>query len=189
MINKLIEECRSYRRFDEERRIDDLQFISFIKSASQTPSSANLQPIKYRIVNCRKDNEELFAQLKWAGYLKDWDGPAVGERPAGYIILLGDTNIAKKFSVDLGICAYALSLCAAQQGIGSCMIGSVSKENVREYFSIPEHLEILLVVAFGYPNEKVVLEEAKDGDIKYYRDNDDVHHVPKRNLSEIIIDL
>jgi nitroreductase len=189
MIKELIEKCRSYRRFDESKRIDDSMLISFIKNASQTPSTANLQPIKYRIVNCRQDNDELFSELKWAGYLKDWSGPAEGERPAGYIIILGDTTITKNFSVDLGICAYALSLCAAEEGIGSCMIGSVNKENVRRYFKIPEHLDILLVTAFGYPKEKVVIEEAVEGDIRYYRDENDVHHVPKRNIKDLIIDL
>jgi hypothetical protein len=76
-----------------------------------------------------------------------------------------------------------------EQGFGGCMIGSIKRDELRKVLEIPEHLEILLVLALGKPNEKVVLEDVgEDGDIKYYRAGQDVHHVPKRTLDELIID-
>jgi nitroreductase len=187
MIKELIEKCRTYRRFDESRSIDESELLSFIKNAANTPSGSNLQPLKYKIVTEKKDNAELFKNLKWAGYLTDWSGPEEGRRPAGYIIVLGDLEISKNFSTDLGIASYALVLSAAEKGIGSCMIGSVDRNSVREYFDIPRRYDILLVIAFGYPDEKVVLERVVGDSVKYYRDEDEVHHVPKRDIDELVL--
>jgi nitroreductase len=188
MISDLIKKCRTYRKFDESRRIEERILMSFIHNASLAPSGANLQPLKYRIVNDAENNSGLFGCLKWAGYLKNWDGPQEGQRPVSYILILGDLDISKDFSVDLGICAYAITLSAAQKGIGSCMIGSVDRDHVRQLFDIPAKYEILLVIAFGYPAETVVLEKAVGGEIKYYRDEKQVHHVPKRDLADIILE-
>jgi hypothetical protein len=68
------------------------------------------------------------------------------------------------------------------------MIGSVNREKLRKNLNIPNHFEILLVVALGKPKETVVLETVgPEGDIKYWRDSEELHHVPKRRLEDIIV--
>jgi hypothetical protein len=68
------------------------------------------------------------------------------------------------------------------------MIGSIQREGLQRELEIPSHLEILLVLALGKPKEKVEIEVINsEGDVKYWRDENDVHHVPKRSLDEIII--
>jgi nitroreductase len=127
--------------------------------------------------------------LAWAAYLKEWPGPSPGERPAAYIIILGDTQIAKGFGCDHGIAAQSILLGAREKGLAGCMIGLIKREELREALSIPSRYEVLLVIALGKPREQVVIDElAPGGDIKYWRDRDGVHHVPKRPLKEIIID-
>ncbi|MHA1255891.1 MAG: nitroreductase family protein, partial [Promethearchaeota archaeon] len=67
---------------------------------------------------------------------------------------------------------------------------SIKREKLRENLSIPEEYEILLVIALGKPAEKVVVEELEpEGDVKYWRDDKNIHHVPKRGLGELILDL
>jgi len=51
---------------------------------------------------------------------------------------------------------------------------------------VPEGLAIALVVALGYPAENPVVETVKDGDIKYWLDENGVLHVPKRDLKDIV---
>lgn len=189
MIEDLVRRSRSYRRFHENKSIDKETLQGLINLARLSPSSANLQPLKYIISNTPEKNSLVFPCLAWAGYLKDWPGPQEGERPSAYIIILGDTEITKNFVCDYGIAAQSILLGATEKGLNGCIIGSVQKEKLRDSLNIPERYEILLVIVLGVRKETVVIEEVRDGDIKYWRDEKGVHHVPKRSLTEIILDL
>ena len=124
----------------------------------------------------------------WASYLKDWDGPVEGERPSAYIVVLGDTDIFKNFFWDHGIAAQSILLGAAEKGLGGCQFGSFKKESLRKVLEIKDQYEILMVIALGKAKENVVLEELEDpADIKYWRDEKKIHHVPKRKLEDIIL--
>ena len=188
MLKDLIRKNRSYRRFYEENAIERRTLEQLVELARLSPSGANLQPLKY-ILSCeRQKNASIFAHLAWAGYLKDWSGPAEGERPSAYIIILGDTRISKSFGCDHGIAAQSILLGAAERDLGGCIIGSVNREGLSKALNIQAHLEILLVIALGKPKEKVVIETVgPTGDIKYWRDSQGEHHVPKRPLDEIIV--
>lgn len=190
MIRDLIIKNRSCRRFYQDAAVKHETLRGLVDLARLSASSANLQPLKY-ILSCDpKKNGLIFPHLAWAGYLKDWAGPAEGERPSAYIIILGDTGISKNFSYDCGIAAQSVLLGAAGEGLGGCMIGSIKREELRKTLNIPSRYEILLVLALGKPKEKVTIERAEEsGDIKYWRDNKGIHHVPKRPLDDIIVDV
>lgn len=85
-----------------------------------------------------------------------------------------------------GIAVQSILLGAVEDGFGGCIIGTVNKNKVAKIFKLPDTLEILWMIALGKPNEDVVLETATGNEIKYWRDNQDVHHVPKRPLDELI---
>ena len=188
MIRDLAVKNRSYRRFHEEVDITLDTLRELVDLARLSASAMNAQPLKY-ILSCdRQMNSLIFPHLVWATFLKTWPGPAEGERPSGYIIILGDTEISRFWDYDAGIAAQSILLGATDNGLGGCMIANIRKEGLRSALNIPERYEILLVLALGQPKEKVVLETVgSDGDTKYWRDSDDVHHVPKRPLDEIII--
>jgi len=188
-IKDFIMRNRSYRRFYQDKPITEKQLQDLVDLARLSPSAANLQPLKFIISCTPKKNEMIFSCLAWAGYIKDWPGPEEGERPTGYIVILGDTEIAKDFGCNHGIAAQSITLGAAEMGFGGCMIASIQRDNLREFLKISARYEILLVIALGEPKERVVVVEAKDGDIKYWRDANKTHHVPKRPLSEIILNL
>ena len=188
-LKELVLKTRTYRRFDESYRIDYKVLESLIELARLSPSGANRQPLKYLLYNSAEDCARVFPSLIWAAYLKDWDGPDKGERAAGYIIILGDKSIAEGFGVDHGIAAQSIMLGANEAGLGGCMIASIKRDQLRSEFSIPEIYDILLVLALGKPVENVIIDEMKEGDVKYWRDKGMNHHVPKRALSDLIIKL
>jgi nitroreductase len=189
MIEDLIRRNRSFRRFHQDQAISRETLLSLVNLARLSASAANLQPLKY-ILSCDPEqNALIFACLAWAGYLKDWPGPSEGERPAAYIVILGDRDITKNFGCDHGIAAQSILLGAREQGLGGCMIGSIKKDRLRRELDLPDRFNILLVLALGRPQEEVVLTEVgPDGSIKYWRDDAGLHYVPKRSLKEIIID-
>jgi nitroreductase len=188
MIAELVKENRSCRRFYEDHSVALKTMEDFVDLARLSASGANLQPLKY-ILACQPEiNAEIFSCLAWAGYLKDWPGPEVGERPAAYIVILGDTAISNDFGCDHGIAAQSILLGAREKGLAGCMIGSVNRKKLRGILNIETRLQILLVLAIGKPKEKVVIDTVgPDGSIRYWRDAQAVHHVPKRELKDIIV--
>ncbi len=185
---ELVTKTRSCRRFYEKETIGLDQLKALIDLARLAPSTANLQPLKYIISHNPGKNSGIFSCLGWAGYLTDWPGPVDGERPAGYIIILGDTSLTRDFDCEYGTAAQSIALGATEMGLGCCMIGNIDKDRLAALLKIPPRYDVLLVIALGKPKEEIVLEEIKDGNIKYWRDEKQVHHVPKRPLAELIFE-
>jgi nitroreductase len=188
MFRDLVLRNRSYRRFREERPVELAVLRELTGLARLCPSGANLQPLRYVLVADREVNSLVFPCLSWAGYLPDWAGPAAGERPAAYIVILHDPVVkAGGPGHDAGIAAQTILLGAADRGLGGCMIGSVDRERLRVVLGIEDPLEIVLVLAIGEPVERVVVEDLDgDGDIRYWRDESGLHHVPKRSLGKMV---
>ena len=187
-FKELIIQNRSYRRFDASKAINKDELYDMIDTARLTASAANLQPLRYKIVNDKEGSVKVFSTLKWAGYLPEWDGPSESEQPAAYIILLFETAL-KKFAFDEGIAAHTITLSAAEKGYGCCILLNCNSKKLFSLLNIDDaKYTFSSVIAIGVPAENIILEEVKDGDIKYYRDNQGTHHVPKRPLSEVIIE-
>jgi nitroreductase len=188
MLGNLVRKTRSYRRFYQDVRVDIGTLGHLVNLARLSASGANRQPLKYILSSDPEVNVRIFPHTRWAGYLKDWNGPEEGERPAAYIVILGDTEISKDFGCDHGIAAQSIMLGATEWRLGGCILGALDRDGLRRVLQIPERYEILLVLALGKPRERVEIEYiGPDGDIKYWRDSEGVHHVPKRPIKEVIL--
>ena len=187
MLSELVLRTRCYRRFKQTDVISKETLTELVNIARVSASATNSQPLKYIISSDLRTNAMIFEQLGWAGYLHEWKGPAEGERPAAYIIILDDTRIRPDARYDAGIALQNIRLAAMEKGIGSCVIGSVNREVLREELDVPLELEIMLVLAMGIPAEEIVLEETgEEHGIRYWRDENGCHHVPKRELQEVL---
>lgn len=184
----LVRRTRSIRRFHQDRTVDIATLRDLVDLARLSASGGNRQPLKY-ILSCAPDvNARIFPCLRWAAHLRGWPGPAEGERPAAYIVVLADTAIRTDCDRDLGIAAQTILLGASAIGLGGCMLDSIDRPGLRRSLQPPPGLDILLVIALGSPRETVVIEELPPGgDTRYWRDPTGVHHVPKRSLAEITV--
>lgn len=187
MIRELILKNRSYRRFYQNEEISLEQLKNWVDLARLSASGRNAQPIKYILSNKTEKNEKIFSTLAWAAALSDWSGPVEGERPSAYLIQLLDKSIANQFFCDDGIAAQSILLGAVEMGFGGCIFRSINKPKLKALLEIPDQFEIINVIALGKPLEKVVIEELKNNDFNYWRDENKVHHVPKRSLNELIL--
>lgn len=186
MFKELVVNSRSKRRFYGEKRVTKTQLRELVDLARLSPSAANKQSLKYIIVNSPDINRQIFETLTWAGYLKDWNGPEEKERPTGYIIMLRDK--AMRMNIDEGIAAQSIFLGATAMGLGGCFIASIKKSELKNILNITTDFDISIVIALGYPKEEVVIDEVKEGkDIRYWRDKNQVHHVPKKTLDQLIV--
>ncbi|MDP8208000.1 MAG: nitroreductase family protein [Candidatus Electryonea clarkiae] len=187
-FSKLVTETRSTRRFRTETRVSLPVLQELVSLARQTSSARNLQPLKYILVSVHDVCNQVFSCLGWAAALKDWDGPNESERPSGYIVILGDKNLHRDIDCDHGISAQTMMLGARSMGLGCCMMGSIKRSQLRVALEIKEQFDILLILAIGEPGEKVVIETMPENDdFNYWWDDNEVHHVPKRDLDELIL--
>jgi nitroreductase len=190
MLLDLIVKNRSYRRFQQGVAVDLQTLRELVDLARLSASAGNMQPLKY-ILSCDPEKNVLvFPTLAWAKYIENWPGPAEGERPSAYVIVLEDRQVDHPLHCDHGIAAQSILLGATEKGLGGCIIGSINKLNLRNELNIPVRYDILLVIALGKPKEKVEIEKlGTDGDVKYWRSSEGVHHVPKRALDDIILPI
>jgi nitroreductase len=175
---------RSIRRF-KQKPIDIKILKKLANAARLAPSAANLQPLEYVLVYEKKICSRIFETIGWAGYITPKWKPDKNERPVAYIIILVREDCNKYYKWDVGLSAENIMICAEEEGIGSCILLNINREKIRKILDIPDSLYIDAVIALGYKFEKAIIEEMTDS-VKYYRDEYDVLHVPKRKLDDIL---
>ena len=191
MILELAKKSRSYRGYDESRKLTKEELTYFVDCARFAPSSVNGQPFMYLLANDRDTVDKIQPLTGWARALPQMKLPHEGKCPTAFIVICQNTEWdadLKRYLKDVGIVAQTMLLAAAEKDLGGIMIGNFSPQRISEALALPETIVPMLIVAFGKPDEKIVLTEAGLGEsVKYYRDENDVHYVPKRRLSDIII--
>ena len=186
MFKEIVLKNRSYRRFYEEKSITEEEIKYLVEMGHLTPSGANKQPVRFVLVNSKEGCGKVYETLRWAGYYNDWDGPVEGERPSAYIVMLSPKGMNCQH--DEGIIGQTILLAAVDKGLGGCFIGNIDREELSRRINVPCGYVISLVIALGYPKEQVVIENINsDDDIRYYRDTEAVHHVPKIVLEEVVV--
>ena len=191
MIKDLVKQNRSYRGYDESRRVTEAELREMVDCARLTASSVNMQPLKYYLAWEKDEVDRIQALTAWARGLPEMTLPHEGMRPTAFIVICQDKSIQEslvRFQKDVGIAAQTILLAAVEMGLGGCMIGNFGADSVQQELGLSENLAPLLIVAIGKPAEKVVLTEVGEGEsVAYYRDGNDVHYVPKRRLEDVII--
>lgn len=187
MLKDLIKRNRSYRRFYQDKKISCEKLTELIDLARLSPCGGNRQALRFFLCDDDEKNAAVDKCIAWAAYYKDWAGPADGEKPSAYILILRQASTGA-VSADEGIAAQSIMLGAAEKNMGGCIIANVKHKELQQLLHIDDKYNISLVLALGYPKEKVIIEEMNEsGDVKYWRDENQVHHVPKRKLDDLII--
>jgi len=177
---------RTIRRFTQ-KPVPMRVLKKILNAARLAPSGGNIQPCEYVLVTEKSLLEKVFSTLKWAMYLGSSGAPSEGERPTAYVVVLVNTRRkAEGGEVDCAAAIENMVLTAWEEGVGACWMASVDRERLRGILSIPEHCRICFVVALGYRAEEPVVEDMKGEDVKYWRDENGVLHVPKRRLEDIV---
>ena len=191
MFKDLVEKNRSYRGFNEDRKITKEELYELIDTARVTASAANRQPLKYYIATEKEEVEGILSLTKWGGALPELHLPKEGTHPTAFVVILQDKNIqpnTQAVLIDVGIAAQTLLLSATEKGLGGLMIRNFGPDPLTEMLKLPENLVPVLVVALGKPEETVRLVELPiDGNTNYYRNDNNTRFVPKRELKDIVI--
>ena len=175
---------RSIRRF-QQKPIDNAVLKKFVNAARLAPSAANLQPLEYFVINNEDICSKIFETISWAGYIKPKWIPNQEERPTAYIVMLVRDTKNPWYIRDVSLASENIVLAAEENGIGSCILCKIDRDKIKEILKIPKEYIVDSVIALGYKSEKCVVEDLIDS-VEYWRDENQVLHVPKRKLEDII---
>ncbi|MCP4646830.1 MAG: nitroreductase [bacterium] len=184
-FSELAVKTRSYRSFQEATTIAPALLEQMISNAGMAPCASNLQRLRFSIVTDEKERDLLFSGIGWAGYIAEWNGPEPGFRPSAYIVIHAPGEVKSFTGIDVGIAASYVVLSASAEGIGSCMLLNFDRGAVNSVAPAEGYVPQLLI-ALGYPGETVVMEKDNE-EIRYWRDENGVHHVPKLSLNKLIL--
>lgn len=180
---------RTIRKFRQEpvKRAD---IIKIIDCARMSAFGANIQPLKYAVIEGKENTDKIYPLTKWAGYIADWE-PAEDERPTVYIAVLADTKIkpAEKTETDSGAAVTSMMLEAFELGLGTCWLGAIDREGIKKALNIDDRFHVAYLLALGYPAQTGEVFDMQDNDLHYYFDGQGNVRVPKRTLEEVIVEL
>lgn len=184
----LVRQARTRRRYVNAVKVSRDEVVGFIDTARNVASAMNAQPLRYRVVTDAAECEAVFQATNWAKGLRTGPAPAPEERPSAWVIILSVGQTALDPGIDVGIAAQTINLAASAAGYATCMLLSIDRAKIAEALKLPEGLKIQLLMSVGKPGEQVAIEEFKPGvQMPYWRTQDQVHHVPKRKLEDVLI--
>ncbi len=187
---ELVKDARTCRRFDETAELSEECLAWLVNCARVTPSVRNQQMLRYMGVKSVEARAALFPCLGWAAALPEWKGPREGERPGGYLVMCVDSASKKNVLIDMGIAGQTIQLAAQSLGLAACMMLSFNAEKVARLLELPEGVEPALVISLGKPvEERRIASVPADGSLKYWRDEKQVHYVPKLPLSDVLLGI
>lgn len=184
-VSEALKTRRTIRKFTQDP-LPKENILELVEYARLCAYPANLQPLKFAVIQEKDLCDRIFPNTKWAGYLADGT-PKENERPTAYIAILGDKTIKDSFEVEAGTAVTSMMLGALEKGIASCWIGALTREPIIDILSLDkERFSLLYLLALGYPAQESQICEF-GGSIKYFEDKNKKINVPKRSLDEILI--
>ncbi len=185
-LTKAILSRRTHRKFNG-KKVNRCDLVKLVEYARFAPMGANIQPLKYVIIDDELLVSKVFPLTKWSGY-EPHQSPTDEQKPTAYIAILGDTALKAdgKFDIDAGAAGTIICLAAEDMGVSSCWLGSIDRENISSLINLDNQYKLLYLIALGYSDQVARSVDAKDS-IKYYTDKDGILNVPKRTLDEILI--
>jgi nitroreductase len=175
---------RTIRRFQQKPVPKEL-LDKLLDAGRLAPVGGNIQPLEFIAVNDPEVVARVFPHTRWAGYLKNGT-PQAGEEPTAYLVILQNKAIrAPAADQDIGFAAESIILTALDEGVASCAMGALDRPGIEEVLGVPQDRQVALVIALGHPAETAVVEPMAGDDVKYWRDEQGIHHVPKRDKGKV----
>ncbi len=159
-IAKLRQSCRSY---DPQRPVEDGKLEAILEAVRLSPSACNGQP--YHLTVCKGEAAQAVAKAVQGMGMNKFASQApvlivISEMPYIKSAALGAKVKGNDYrSIDIGIAAAYLTAEAAAQGLGSCILGWLDDQKIREICDLKQ--PVRLVVTLGYPAQGEKLREKK----------------------------
>ena len=185
-LDTLLRKNRSHRAFDTSYTVAKRQLEAIVSVNDKLPSGRNAQTLRFRLLDAPGGGEDFCRFLHLGGYLPELHLPVPGTEPKAFIIVCSTEAESPIVNIDLGISLQSMALKAVEIGLNALIVKAFNRQEIKEALGLP--LDPLAVLAIGKGTERIVLDEVHTGsDLRYYRDADGTHHVPKIAISELLI--
>ena len=184
-LDTLLHRNRSYRGYDQARKVTRTELESLVAVTSLAASGMNRQALRYRIVT-EEEADKVLPLIKLGAALPEEHLPKPGMEPKAFLVVCSSVPEDKVIDIDLGFAGQSILLKAVEMGLGGIFILNFQREALREALQLP--LEPVAVIAIGKPAENIFLipAEGPEPDLKYYR-KEGVHFVPKLGLEHLLL--
>ena len=180
---------RSIRSFSP-CKVEEEKLAQIREAARFYPSAANLQPLKFAILQEKNRLDAALSHTRWAGYLPDYE-LREGMYPPALLLVLGDKTICREFEFSAGAATNQIMLAATELGLATCCLG-LGKGPKAEILKIAgldeERFELLYAIALGYSDQTSRSVDMVDS-CEYYLDEKGNFLVPKRKAEEIFLEI
>ncbi len=145
---------RSIRKY-EDKKIDKSTIEDILKVALMSPASKRSNGWEFVVVEERKMLEDLAA-------CRQMGSKFISDAPAA-IVVCADPEKSDVWFADASIAATFIQLAIEDMGLGSCWVQVhnrmfsetvSSSDYIKEKLGIPEHMEVMNIISFGYKNEE-----------------------------------
>ena len=185
-LDTLLRKNRSHRAFDTSYTVAKRQLEAIVSVNDKLPSGRNAQTLRFRLLDAPGGGEDFCRFLHLGGYLPELHLPVPGTEPKAFIIVCSTEAESPIVNIDLGISLQSMALKAVEIGLNALIVKAFSRQEIKEALGLP--LDPLAVLAIGKGTERIVLDEVHTGsDLRYYRDADGTHHVPKIAVPDLLI--
>lgn len=185
-LDTLLRKNRSHRAFDTSYTVAKRQLEAIVSVNDKLPSGRNAQTLRFRLLDAPGGGEDFCRFLHLGGYLPELHLPEPGTEPKAFIIVCSTEAESPIVNIDLGISLQSMALKAVEIGLNALIVKAFNRQEIKEALGLP--LDPLAVLAIGKGTERIVLDEVHTGsDLRYYRDADGTHHVPKIAVPDLLI--
>jgi nitroreductase len=146
-VFEAIQERRSIRSY-EDKPVEREKMEKILEAGRLAPSAKNVEPWHFiAVTNAAK--RKVLSGGTWAKFLSQ--SPLV-------IVACGDKKASPNwYAIDVALAVENMVLTAVSMGLGTCCVGSFNEKDVKSALKIPENFEVLIMLAVGYPGNKVDL--------------------------------
>ncbi len=188
-VNEALTKRRTIRRFEAKEVPTDILHRA-VNAARLAPCGGNFQSLRFVVVKDSELCRKIFDLSAWGMHLKDGSGrPSYEEMPTAWVIVVNDTLVKDSaYQLDVGAACMAIITSAMADGISSCWLEGIKKEEIGNLLNLPNGLKVTSSVALGYAAMESEESPLYMRDIPYFWEGERKMKVPKYSLEEVLIE-
>jgi nitroreductase len=160
-----IQNRRSARRFKQDKPVEQKKLHRILEACRAAPSSHNRQPWEFIVIT---DKDVLKAISNETA-----DGRFLADAPMAVAMVLDPKVSPDQYIADGGIMTQNFALAAYALGLGTCWVGTMNRDRVKQILGVPASKHILTVLPLGYADGRLRATRRKHlKDIVHYEKYD-----------------